>query len=322
MYMHGKSLMRQLLLIASLLVVTACAVPEIKKLNPWSGEPKAQITILYDAFGEPLGMRHDWGYAALIEYDGKRILFDTGGNPEILKKNAKIKGVNLSKLDFVVLSHRHGDHIGGLSYVLEENPKVRVYAPKESFGIFGSSLPSTFYRKEESLRPDFRYYGGSPPATMRFGSAWPEARFELIENTTEIAPNFYLISLVSDKPGTLELRELSLAINTPDGLVLIVGCSHPGLERIVEAASTINKHILLIAGGFHLLQAKDAEIEKVGSALHDTYKVEYLAPGHCTGEPAFLALKRVFNEHYLYAGLGSQIALDAKPHRIVDEGWM
>lgn len=306
----------------SLLVLAACAVPQLSKLNPWPGPPKAQITILYDAFGEPVGMKHDWGYAALIEYGGKRILFDTGGNPEILKKNAKLKHVDLSKLDFVVLSHRHSDHIGGMDYVLEENPKVTIYAPKENFGIFGASLPSTFYRKEESLKPDHRYYGGNPPDIMKFGSAWPKAKFELIDATTEIAPGMFLISLISDKPGTLELHELSLAINTPDGLVLVVGCSHPGIDRIVEAASMINKHIHLIAGGFHLLQAKDAEIASIASTLHDTYKVDYLAPGHCTGEPAFLALKRVFGQHYLYAGLGNVLTLDENPHRVVDEGWL
>jgi 7,8-dihydropterin-6-yl-methyl-4-(beta-D-ribofuranosyl)aminobenzene 5'-phosphate synthase len=306
-----------------LLAFSACTMPTVpNKLKLWSSTPKAQITVIYDAFGEPLGMKHDWGYAALIEYDGKRILFDTGGNPEILKRNAKIKKIDLSKLDFVVISHRHSDHIGGLSYVLEENPKVKIYAPKENFGIFGSSLPSSFYRKEESLKPDSRYYGGNPPVTMKFGSAWPEARFELIENTTEIVPNIHLISLISDKPGTQELRELSLAIDTPNGLVLVVGCSHPGIDRIVEAASAINKHIHLIAGGFHLLQASDAEINKVATLLHDTYKVDYLAPGHCTGEPAFLALKRLFAEHYIYAGLGSEITLDETPHRIIDQGWL
>jgi|SRR5213596_1854304 len=92
-------------------------------------------------------MHKDWGYAALIEYGGKHILFDTGNNPEILAHNAEAKGIDLSKLDFVVLSHRHGDHMGGLAYVLKLNPKVTIYAPKEGFGIYGSDLPTTFYRK-------------------------------------------------------------------------------------------------------------------------------------------------------------------------------
>jgi len=85
------------------------------------GPQKAQITILYDAFGQASQMQKDWGYAALIEFGGKRILFDTGNNPETLAHNAQVKGVDLSRLDFVVMSHRHGDHMGGLSFVLKIN---------------------------------------------------------------------------------------------------------------------------------------------------------------------------------------------------------
>jgi 7,8-dihydropterin-6-yl-methyl-4-(beta-D-ribofuranosyl)aminobenzene 5'-phosphate synthase len=281
---------------------------------------KAQITILYDAFGKSSAMEKDWGFAALIEYGGKRILFDTGDNPDILANNAKAKGVDLSKLDFAILSHRHGDHMGGMEYLLSVNPKVRIYAPKENFGVYGFSLPSSFYRKDESLPAEQRYYDGAPPSLMKFGSAWPRANFELIEKTTEIATGIHLIALVSDKPTTLELRELSLAIDTPEGIVLVVGCSHPGIDKIVEAAASINQHIHLVAGGFHLVVARDGEIEKVVSSLHDRWNVEYVAPGHCTGEPTFAALKRVFGERYVYAGLGTTIALGATPRPLVGLG--
>jgi len=271
--------------------------------------PKAQITILYDAFGKNSSMQKDWGYAALVEYGGKRILFDSGNNPEILAKNAKAKDIDLSKLDFVVMSHRHGDHMGGLAYLLRVNPRVKIYAPKEGFGVYGSDLPSTFYRKEPSLPPEQRYYDGAPPEVMRFGSAWPGANFQLVDETVEIAPDIHLISLISDKTGTLELHELSLAINTPEGMVLVVGCSHPGIDKIVEAASSINPRIHLIAGGLHLVVASDSDTGKIVTALHDTYKVQYIAPGHCTGEPAFTALRRTFGGRYLYAGLGTTLAL-------------
>lgn len=270
---------------------------------------KAQITILYDAFGKNPGMQKDWGYAAFIEYGGKRILFDTGNNPTVLAENAKASGIDLSKLDYVVMSHRHGDHMGGLSYVLSVNPKVSIYAPKESFGVYGAELPSTFYRKDPSLPPEKRYYKGVPPEIMRFGSAWPGANFQLIDKNTEIAPDIHLLTLVSDKPGTLELRELSLAINTPDGLVIVVGCSHPGIEKITELSTTISPHIRFIVGGFHLVVAPDQEIERIVTALHDRFKVDYIAPGHCTGEPAFAALQKAFGDHYVYAGLGTTLQL-------------
>ncbi|HEU4626589.1 MAG TPA: MBL fold metallo-hydrolase [Steroidobacteraceae bacterium] len=241
-----------------------------------AGGDIVRVTILYDAFGKSSTMKKDWGYAAFVEYRGKRILFDTGDDPTILADNAKAKGVDLSRLDFVVLSHRHSDHMGGLDHGLRVNPNVTIYAPKESFGIFGSSLPGTFYRRDASLPPEQRYFDGSPPALMKFGSRWPRAHFDLVENTREIAPGLHLISLVSDKPGTLELRELSLAIETPEGLVLIVGCSHPGIEKILEAAGSVDKHLHVVLGGLHLVTASDADIDKAVASLHDTWKVEAL----------------------------------------------
>jgi 7,8-dihydropterin-6-yl-methyl-4-(beta-D-ribofuranosyl)aminobenzene 5'-phosphate synthase len=298
---------------AALLFIIGCTGATHAAPTAHIDSSKPQITILYDAFGRLPGMQEDWGYAALIEYGGKRILFDTGNNPDILAQNAKARNVDLSKLDFVVMSHRHGDHMGGLAYVLKVNPTVKIYAPKEGFGVYGADLPGSFYRKDPSLPPEQRYYGGAPPDILRFGSAWPGANIQLVDKTGEIAPDIHLISLVSDKPGTLELRELSLAINTPDGLVIVVGCSHPGIDKVVDAGSAINSRIRLIAGGLHLVVASEPDIEKLVVAPHDRFKVEYIAPGHCTGEPAFTALKKAFGDHYLYAGLGTSLAL-SNPH--------
>jgi 7,8-dihydropterin-6-yl-methyl-4-(beta-D-ribofuranosyl)aminobenzene 5'-phosphate synthase len=293
--------------IGSAWLVSSCATT-----SPTSAAAETpRITILYDAFGKDAAMTKDWGFAALVEINGKRILFDTGDDPAILAKNVKAKGVDLTKLDFVVLSHRHSDHVGGFSYLLSVNPKVKIYAPKEGFGIFGSDLPSKFYRKDEALPAEMRYYGGTPPEIMKFGTVFPGANIQLIDKTTELVPGITLIALVSDVPGTKELKELSLAINTADGLVLIVGCSHPGIEGIVAEAAKINPHIHLLAGGFHLVAAQDLAIEKIATTLHDTYKVDYIAPGHCTGEPTFAALQKTFGDHYLYAGLGTTLDLGA-----------
>jgi 7,8-dihydropterin-6-yl-methyl-4-(beta-D-ribofuranosyl)aminobenzene 5'-phosphate synthase len=130
-----------------------------------------------------------------------------------------------------------------------------------------------------------------------------------VDKTVEVVPDVYLISSVSDKPGTLELHELSLAIKAPYGMVLVVGCSHPGIDKIVESASTIDPRIHLIVGGFHLVVASDADIQKIVTTLHETLNVQYVAPGHCTGEPAFTALKKAFGDRYLFAGLGTTFAL-------------
>ena len=273
----------------------------------------AKLTVLFDAFGNNPNLQKDWGYAALIEIGGRRILFDTGNDPDVFAHNTKVLGVDLSNLDFVVMSHRHGDHTSGLAHVLSVNPGVKIFAPKEAFGVFGSSLPSTFYRRDRSLPIARQYFDGAPASTLKFGSAWPKANIELIEKTTEIAPGIHLIALVSDKPGTMEMRELSLAIETPRGIVLVVGCSHPGIGRIVSAAREIDPRIHLIAGGLHLVTTSQDEIAAELGQLSDTFNVSWIAAGHCTGEPAFAALAKLFGSHDLYAGVGTTISLGANP---------
>ena len=301
------------LIIVSLLLLSCTAS------NPSVPAVQAnKITVIYDAFGKPSAMQKDWGFAALIEYNGKRILFDTGNNAEIFAQNVKAKGVDLTKLDFVVMSHRHGDHIGGLNYLLSVNPKVKIYTPKEGFGVFGGALPGTFYRRDESLPPEMRYYNGAPPETMRFGTPWPQGNFTWVDKTTEVAPGIHLIYLTGNW-GTLELSELSLAIDTPEGVIVVHGCGHTKIEKIVEAATAINKRIHLLVGGHHLLLAPDPEIQRIVTSLHDTWKVEWIAPGHCTGEPMFAALKRAFGDRYLYAGLGTVLNLGDNPRASSDQ---
>jgi 7,8-dihydropterin-6-yl-methyl-4-(beta-D-ribofuranosyl)aminobenzene 5'-phosphate synthase len=292
--------------------ITAClAAASILLLGAdiLSAQSANRLTIIYDAFGKSSQLKKDWGFSAFIEYGGKRILFDTGNDADSFAQNVKASGIDLKKLDFAVISHRHGDHTSGLSYLLSINPNVTIYAPKESFGVFGAALPGTFYRKDESLPGYMRYYDGHAPEKMTFGTPWPDANFVWVDSLTEVAPGIYLISTVSQTPGTLELRELSLAIKSPKGVVLGVGCSHPGIEKIMEASIAVDKHVHLIFGGLHLVTTPDPDIARIATALHDQWKVDRMAPGHCTGEPAFAAFRKAFGDQYLYAGLGSVIEL-------------
>jgi 7,8-dihydropterin-6-yl-methyl-4-(beta-D-ribofuranosyl)aminobenzene 5'-phosphate synthase len=273
-----------------------------------------RITVLYDAFGRDASMTKDWGFSALIEIDGKRILFDTGNNSDILARNVRASGADLTNLDFVVMSHRHGDHMGGLNYLLEVNPNVTIYVPKENFGVFGASLPGTFYRGNDSLPSDMRYFDGEPPEALRFGTPWVNGEFSWISETTEVAPGYHLILLKGSWGVDLDVMEISLAIDTPRGIVLVVGCSHPTIEKIVEAAkSAINKPMYLVIGGLHLLPAKDEDTRRIATTLRDKWQVEWIAPDHCTGEPAFEILKETFVDRYLYAGVGTTVELGPIP---------
>src|SRR6516225_12485363 len=111
-----------------------------------AGTPN-RVTILNDSFGKSPSLTMDWGFAALVEYGGKRILFDTGNNANIFEHNVKALGVDLRNIDFVVISHRHADHTSGISYLLKLNPTVKIYTPDEAFGLFARGVPNSFYRK-------------------------------------------------------------------------------------------------------------------------------------------------------------------------------
>ena len=100
----------------------------------------ARVTTLYDAFGPPSPLRRGWGYAALVEYGGRRVLFDTGSDNADFAFNVVHLGIDLTRLDFVVLSHRHGDHTSGLHHVLSVNPGVTIYTPVEPGG-FDTPVP-------------------------------------------------------------------------------------------------------------------------------------------------------------------------------------
>jgi len=279
----------------------------------YTGMPAAQapnrVTILYDSFGKSPALTMDWGFAALVEYGGKRILFDTGNNAKIFEQNVKRLKIDLRKIDFVVISHRHADHTSGISYLLTVNPEVKIYVPDETWGLFARGVKNDFYRKDTSLPADMRYYGGHPPETLEGGTPWPNANFVPISQKTEVAPGVFIIAGVSTTPGTLELRELSLAIKSPQGLILIVGCSHPGVEHVLQEATAIESHVHILLGGLHQIQQPDPEVERIATVLHDQYKLDLVAPGHCTGEPEFAALKRAFADHYVYAGVGTVVDL-------------
>lgn len=269
-----------------------------------------RLTMLYDAMGANSSFIKDWGFATLIDYNGTRILFDTGNDADIFEHNVRTAGVDLESIDFAVVSHRHSDHSSGLNHLVKVNPDVVIYAPKENFGAFGARLPGSFYKSVESMPNHMRYFDGVRRESLEFGSPWPEANFEVIGETMEISPGFHLIALNGLWGVDLEVVEISLAIETPAGLVLIIGCGHPTVERVVaEAIAAADLPVYGIVGGLHLLPSPSHDVERIARSLRDDFGVRYIAPSHCTGEHAFEIFREVFQGDYVYAGLGEQIEL-------------
>jgi 7,8-dihydropterin-6-yl-methyl-4-(beta-D-ribofuranosyl)aminobenzene 5'-phosphate synthase len=218
----------------------------------------------------------------------------------------------LKRLDFVVLSHRHNDHTAGLNHVLRENPGVTIYTPLEAAGFNSPSPPqlmNLIKRYIASVPDDLRYFGGNPPSENRSEPPWSDARFVQIRERTEVLPGFFLFSTRSEIPGTREMNEISLVIQTPRGGVVIVGCSHPGIEKIVETAAQINPQIYAVFGGFHLVDISDADVTDMVTRFRDKWRIERMAAGHCTGQFAFAELIRIYGANFDAAGVGSVISL-------------
>lgn len=276
--------------------------------TPVAAEETRRITYLYDAFGPPSELVKDWGFAALVEYGGKRILFDTGNDARIFAHNVEALGVDLTRLDAVVISHRHGDHTSGLTHLLEVNPGVTIYTPWEG-AFFRSVVPSGFLDPQPGLPSELRYFGGKPPERIVSGTPWERADFQTVTGPTEIFPGFHLLTIRSEKPGTLEMNEVSLAVRTPEGLAVVVGCSHPGIDRIVAEAAKIDPRVFMVTGGFHLVMTPPQEVRRMADLLKDTLRVERVAPAHCTSELGFAVFRERFQDRFDRAGLGDVIAL-------------
>ena len=267
-----------------------------------------RVTIIVDAFSQSTTLKQDWGFAALIEYQGKRILFDTGNNANIFANNTKALGIDLTRLDFVVISHRHGDHTDGLRHLLKVNPKIRIYVPNDEY--FGGATPMGFFRRKEPLLPaHMRYFNGEVPKQVPHGSPWPQDNMIRVDSSAQVLPGFTIVRNIAQVRLFGETPELSLAIQTPAGQVLVVGCSHPGIEQILGSIGAKQNPVYLLIGGLHLVQTPPAELDRLVRALSDEWKVGHIAPGHCTGEGGFISLQQGFGTRYRYAGLGTHIEL-------------
>ena len=141
-----------------------------------SGQDPRRITVLYDAFGPPSSLVKDWGFAALVEYRGRRVLFDTGNNAGIFEQNTKELGIDLTRLDAVVISHRHGDHTSGLTHLLKVNPGVRIYTPQEG-AFFKGQAPSGFLERYPGLPPNLQYLRRQAAGSMGVGNSVGDWQF-------------------------------------------------------------------------------------------------------------------------------------------------
>jgi 7,8-dihydropterin-6-yl-methyl-4-(beta-D-ribofuranosyl)aminobenzene 5'-phosphate synthase len=216
-----------------------------------------EIRVVYDNTAPQAGFRADWGFAAVVNANGHRILFDTGTKPDLFMENLKLLEIDPASIECVLISHNHMDHTGGLAPLRARNPRLTVHMPERS-GPF------------------------------------------------EIAPGLWSTGIIEGNP-----QEQALVIPTARGLVMVTGCSHPGIVKMVQAAQEQRgvSSLRLLLGGFHMLQQDAAQIQSA-IASFQRLKVERLMATHCTGDLPVKLFKETFGPRFESAGAGKRIVLE------------
>jgi 7,8-dihydropterin-6-yl-methyl-4-(beta-D-ribofuranosyl)aminobenzene 5'-phosphate synthase len=238
--------------------------------------PSVSLTILYDnnppaqeAASTNPTLRLGWGFSCLVERGETTLLFDTGGDAPTLHNNLRVLGVNPADIDYLVLSHYHADHTGGLDAILDAGAKPTIF------------LLATF-------PADFKTQLASRTAIVEVTG--PLEIAEGIRTTGEM--------------GTA-IAEQSLIVEAGPGLIVLTGCAHPGIIEIARTASAQGE-VELAIGGFHLRSMDAEECAEIAAEMH-AVGVRHVAATHCTGDTARHEFAAVFGDGFVSVGIGSQV---------------
>jgi len=229
------------------------------------------LTIVFDNNVHDPRLQTGWGFAAWLEYGSQAVLFDTGAGGTVLLDNMATLGLDPKAIDIVILSHNHGDHTGGLAGLLAVNHQVIVY------------LPQAF------------------PASFREGVRAKGAVVVEVDDPLEILPGLWS----TGQMGT-GIVEQALVAKTAEGLVVLTGCAHPGVDKMAARARQIGQgEIALAVGGFHLGGASRGRVREIIAEFR-RLGVQKVAPCHCSGNQAKELLRQALGEGYLAVGAGRQ----------------
>ena len=233
-----------------------------------------EIFVIVDNYSKAKGFLNDWGFSCLVKSDNESILFDTGNDGRILLTNMKPFGLDPRNFNKIFLSHDHHDHTGGIAAILNLTTRVEVYL-----------LPSFSSEIKESIKS----YGNEVIEVKEF---------------SHLASGFYSTGELGSYP-----KEQSLIVDTVNGLVVVVGCSHPGIVNIVKTVKNkFEKKIHLVLGGFHLLDASEEELRIIAEKLREM-DVKKIAPCHCSGELTKEIFSEVYGNDFLDVGAGSIVKI-------------
>lgn len=235
----------------------------------------AVITVVHDNNPGVESLKMAWGFSVLVTGFEKTILFDTGSDGTILLDNLTKLQLDPGRIELVVLSHVHGDHTGGLTGLLRANPRVTVCLPE--------AFPARF---KEAVR-------GHGASVIE------------VDDPQEICPGVCTTGVLGRR-----IKEQALVLRTPQGLVVLTGCAHPGIARMIQEVRRLHdEDILLVLGGFHLEWVLRGRVEAILAQFRGC-GVRYVAPTHCSSDKARELFRQSYGPNYLDLGVGRTIGLD------------
>ncbi len=280
-------------LLRPLMVLLLCAGLAFAAESTPAQVRSLKITVLSTmlADGDELG---EWGFAALIEADGRRILFDTGAKSDVVQKNLHTLKLDLSDVPDLVLSHWHWDHIGGFmtlrrsAMAKQPSALARTHVAQGFFDSRVGTPPGVELNQMIRVRPEYEQTGG---------------KFVVHAKPVELQPGVWLTGPVPRKhpernwSGRTQIRsasgalgedtlpdDMALVVNTEKGLVIVTGCGHAGVVNIIEHARGVVRpaKVHALIGGLHLFNASEAALTWTVGKLRE-FGVENLLGCHCTG---------------------------------------
>jgi 7,8-dihydropterin-6-yl-methyl-4-(beta-D-ribofuranosyl)aminobenzene 5'-phosphate synthase len=231
------------------------------------------ITVVYDNHEYDPRLRSDWGFACLVELGHTTLLFDTGGNGDILLANMSELEIDPLEIDHTFLSHIHGDHTGGLAALLGTGVRPVVWVPR--------SFPPTFKERVRSY-----------------------TELREVSSPIEVLPGAHSTGELGSG-----IIEQSLVLETSRGLVLITGCAHPGILNILNEVKELHSdEFYLVVGGLHLGGKSHAELQEIVGQIR-ILGVQRVAPCHCTGDEAIRMFSDEWDGNYVTTGVGTVISI-------------
>jgi len=324
-----RDLCQTVVIATTLLCSFAAAAPKWRWFGPAvqaASTPQTQIralkvTVLSTMLvAETTGIG-EWGFSALIEADGHRILVDTGARPETVLQNARELNVDLSGVQEIILTHNHDDHVGGLltlrRAMMKKNPAALsvVYVAK---GIF-YSRPSAQGESNPmiAIRREYEGIGGRFVEHSEGADIFPGAWLTGPVPRKFPERNWSVSGKVRTPDGLVEdtiPEDQSLVLDTTQGLVVVTGCGHAGIVNILTDAATKfpGRDVHAVIGGLHLFRASDEQLNWTGDEFKQ-FKVANLIGAHCTGIEAVYRLRQRagLTRHTAVVGaIGSTFTLD------------